>query len=245
MTFKEPSPETVRDVLVDRAEYIRILEAKIVEKESEILGRWESEAEYRRLTDAAHDDLRAESVRLSEELGEALFERDTLRLQHESNCALIDALRAEVERLRKRISDEWLSLTAALGDHAHPGLSPSENVVELHERLTEARWEVKGLEAERDALRAEVGERRAENARLTSFPRSGHEAQAKLEKAEAALRKLTVDAALQGRVFKGNEGLPGAEEFYRAYNAGIKAQFEYARNIARAALRDTAPEVKP
>jgi len=154
-------------------------------------------------------------------------------------------MKAEVERLRKRISDEWLSLTAALGDHAHPGLSPSENVVELHERLTEARWEVKGLEAERDALRAEVGERRAENARLTSFPRSGHEAQAKLEKAEAALRKLTVDAALQGRVFKGNEGLPGAEEFYRAYNAGIKAQFEYARNIARAALRDTAPEVKP
>ena len=83
MTFKEPSPETVRDVLVDRAEYIRILEAKIVEKESEILGRWESEAEYRRLTDAAHDDLRAESVRLSEELGEVLFERDTLRAEVE------------------------------------------------------------------------------------------------------------------------------------------------------------------
>jgi len=62
-----------------------------------------------------------------------------------------------------------------------------------------------------------------------------------LAQAEAALRKLTVDEPLQGRAFKGNEELPGTGEFYRAYNAGIKTQFEYARSIAHAVLRDTKP----
>lgn len=135
MTFKEPSPETVRDILVDRAEYIRILEAKIVEKESEILGRWESEAEYRRLTDAAHDDLRAESVSLSEELGEALFERDTLRLQHESNCALIDALRAEGERERKRREAAELDF-----EREYARTEKVEAVLALHRHTPEMQW---------------------------------------------------------------------------------------------------------
>ena len=89
------------------------------------------------------------------------------------------------------------------------------------------------MQTERDALRAEMSKPGAE---WGVAERLGKRAEA----AEAALRKLTVDAALQGRVFKGNEELPGAEEFYRAYNAGIKTQFKYTRDIALAALLDTA-----
>jgi len=128
------------------------------------------------------------------------------------------------------------------------------------------------LVAERDALRVEVERERKERISAESGCEAGTAARYVVEaerdtlteklslvtedyikernaaeRAEAALRKLTVDAALQGRVFKGNEELSGAEEFYRAYNAGIKAQFEYARDIARDALRDTTPaeEGKP
>jgi uncharacterized coiled-coil DUF342 family protein len=108
---------------------------------------WRAAQERAEKMEAERDEARSDWVALVDEAASTEAERD--------------ALRAEVERLRKRISDEWLSLTAALGDHAHPGLSPSENVVELHERLTEARWEVKGLEAERDALRLDFAAFRA------------------------------------------------------------------------------------
>jgi len=102
--------------------------------------------------------------------------------------------------------------------------------------LRESETEYRRLtDAAHDDLRAEVDALRADGT-IASLA----VAIARAEKAEAALRKLTVDAALQGRVFKGNEELPGAEEFYRAYNAGIKTQFKYARDIAHAALCDTA-----
>jgi len=82
--------------------------------------------------------------------------QDVLRDVLASSREIADRLRAERDALRKRISDEWLSLTAALGNYAHPGLSLSENVVELHERLTEALADVERLHAERDALRLAV-----------------------------------------------------------------------------------------
>ena len=61
---------------------------------------------------------------------------------------------------------------------------------------------------------------------------------AEVGRLRAALEKLTVDEPLQGRVFKGNTELPDAGDFYRAYNAGILAQFEYSSAKARAALWD-------
>jgi hypothetical protein len=68
---------------------------------------------------------------------------------------------------------------------------------------------------------------------------------AEVARLRTALEKLTVDEPLQGRVFKGNADLPGAGEFYRAYNVGIKAQFEYSSGIARAALAPANPADDP
>ena len=173
MTFKEPSPETVRDILVDRAEYIRILEAKIVEKESEILGRWESEAEYRRLTDAAHDDLRAESVRLSEELGEALFERDALREGSDEDARallrlsdLLTAAEAERDVLRAEVSKMRTATAQAAIRSARRVFAPTD----------------------------EIGDARAEAADHAAVARGRldtiAEVEARAENAEAALREL-------------------------------------------------------
>jgi len=69
-----------------------------------------------------------------------------------------------------RLSTEWDAVVAALGPHAHPGLSPSESVAEVVAALEQAQamYEtshasrvhadgcVLRLEAERDALRAEL-----------------------------------------------------------------------------------------
>ena len=53
--------------------------------------------------------------------------------------AALEAERGALERARLRSAD-WLTLgKLEAGIYAHPGLSLSENVVELHERLTEAR----------------------------------------------------------------------------------------------------------
>jgi hypothetical protein len=51
-----------------------------------------------------------------------------------------------------------------------------------------------------------------------------------------ALERLTVDLPAEGRAYKGNETLPDAGTFYKAYNAGITAQFAHSSGIARAAL---------
>ena len=62
-----------------------------------------------------------------------------------------------------RLSTEWDAVVAALGPHAHPGVSPSECVAEVVDLVRvqgEANEEMTRLlaetEAERDALRAEV-----------------------------------------------------------------------------------------
>jgi hypothetical protein len=58
----------------------------------------------------------------------------------------------------------------------------------------------------------------------------------------AALERLTVDLPAEGRAYKGNEALPDAGTFYKAYNAGITAQFAHSSGIARAALATAQSE---
>ena len=64
-----------------------------------------------------------------------------------------------------RLSTEWEAVVSALGPHAHPGLSPSESVAEVVNLVRvqdEANREMTRLlaeaEAEREALRVELGE---------------------------------------------------------------------------------------
>jgi len=73
-----------------------------------------------------------------------------------------EAIRAVLAALEHR-SAEWDAVVAALGPHAHPGLSPGESVAEVVDLVRvqdEANEEMTRLlaeaEAERDALRAEV-----------------------------------------------------------------------------------------
>ena len=149
---------------------------------------------------------------------EAYWEKEALRYHQNSDFHQEQRMKAEAERdtLRAEVSKMRTATAQAAIRSARRVFAPTD----------------------------EIGDARAEAADHAAVARGRldtiAEVEARAEKAEAALRKLTVDAALQGRTFKGNEELPGAEEFYRAYNAGIKTQFKYARDIALAALLDTA-----
>jgi len=86
----------------------------------------------------------------------------------------VAALEAVLSALSRR-SEEWEAVVAALGPHAHPGLSPSGSVAEVVVKLDattdklssvtedylKERNAATAAEAERDALRAEVERRKA------------------------------------------------------------------------------------
>lgn len=135
---------------------------------------------------------------------------------------------AREEALRQRVEEEH-ARAGRMTAHAHDSDCEAQKLAERVEELE--REQDAMVEEAADALNASI------KAALMDEMHDHALTRAEVERLRAALQKLTVDSALQGRVFKGNEELPGAEEFYRAYNAGIKAQFEYACEIARAALQ--------
>jgi hypothetical protein len=135
------------------------------------------------------------------------------------------ALRASEGDLEKERETRAVAITLAAeqgkrADAAEAKLAESER--------TAANWhgEYHKAEAERDRL----------NLLYKGAFQGVEQAEAKLARVVEALEKLTTDAALQGRIFKGNAELPGCEEFYRGYNSGVEGQFQYARDIASAAL---------
>ena len=93
-----------------------------------------------------------------------------------------------------RLSTEWNAVVAALGPHAHPGLSPSESVaqvvaevgrlrgaIEIWQREAQSGWESARIaEAERNALMEDV----------QSTGKLWHDAEARAERAEAALKQI-------------------------------------------------------
>jgi len=85
------------------------------------------------------------------------------------------------------------------------------------------------LEAERDALRAEVERLKAQAMAVPVSPQAWWELSDKLKKAEAALRDVreTIKRVLGGHTSIATVALSGAVD------------------VIDAALRDTAPEVKP
>ena len=61
-------------------------------------------------------------------------------------------------------------------------------------------------------------------------------------KLEKALRRLADANPLRGRALHGNDKLPGCEEFYRGYNAGVDTQLAFSSEIARKALEEAGHE---
>jgi len=125
-----------------------------------------------------------------------------------------------------RLSTEWDAVVAALGPHAHPGLSPSESVaqvvaevgrlrgaIEIWQREAQSGWESARIaEAERNALMEDV----------QSTGKLWHDAEARAERAEAALKQIAAWSWDSGST-------PAPEVVSRIYCE------------ARAALRDPAP----
>ena len=61
-------------------------------------------------------------------------------------------------------------------------------------------------------------------------------------KLEKALRRLADANPLRGRALHGNDKLPGCEEFYCGYNAGVDTQLAFSSEIARKALEEVGHE---
>ena len=186
-----------------------------------------------------------------------------------------EAIRAVLAALEHR-SAEWDAVVAALGPHAHPGLSPGESVAQVVAALHQARdvaggaqqrvldleaerdaaqrdlvhqedltdrqrgraeeygrtcqererWDIllKQAEAERDALRAEVGRLKTLTVSLANDV--GYEYKERAEQAEEALTQIAAWSWDSGST-------PAPEVVSRIYCE------------ARAVLRDSAPEGEP
>jgi len=115
----------------------------------------------------------------------------------------LDAVLAALERLFK----EWDAVVAALGPHAHPGLSPSESVAEVVNLVRvqdEANREMTRLlaeaEAEREALRVELGEMALVLEQQTRTLTREHEQRERAEAALIAIRAGSIRLAAAGIV---------------------------------------------
>ena len=86
-----------------------------------------------------------------------------------------------------RLSTEWDAVVAALGPHAHPGLSPSESVAEVVAALEQAQGE-----AEEAKLMASIEHSGCEKAlaQMDDAVSVMQAQKARAERAEAALRKM-------------------------------------------------------
>ena len=124
-----------------------------------------------------------------------------------------------------RLSTEWDAVVAALGPHAHPGLSPSESVAEVVAALEQAQGE-----AEEAKLMASIEHSGCEKAlaQMDDAVSVMQAQKARAERAEAALTQIAAWSWDSGST-------PAPEVVSRIYCE------------ARAALRDTAPakEGKP
>lgn len=180
----------------------------------------------------------------------------TLPLGHAGQCGW-EAAEAERDALREEKQNRDDALRIALDQLA----AVEREVTAWKGRVRDVIGEVSAAEAERDAWRDALDELHVDNWVGVIDGLSPREAvrvllDRALDQERDALRGRLVGAEKLldvvdtddygpqgGRVVKGNDKLPGCEDFYRGYNAGIDSQFEKTCKLVkqlRALLTDGA-----
>jgi len=158
----------------------------------------------------------------------------TDRYPHPTPDHIREAIRAVLDALSRR-SEEWEAVVAALGPHAHPGLSPSESVAEVVAQLRQsevlgdqAEQELEQAEAERDTL-----QRRVDVAWITA-----RDWRIRAETAEATLTDVRANRAdLHARWMEAQGEVERLRERHRAEVLALRQADQARAERAEAALR--------